>query len=226
MRDFPQGVRSVVVDSSYPVQANLDTGIQQDARRAMDVFFSGCAADPGCNSAYPHLQDVFFNTVARLNASPVRETIANPLTGFLYQDVVVDGDDLLNFLFQALYSTDSIPVLPRVIYEVANGDTHLMGQIMSGLLAELAELFSPGMHISVQCSDEVAFTNVDEVAAAMAPYPELAGLAEGEAFSRHGVFPVCQIWGAAPPDPKENAPVTSDVPTLRLSGQHDPITPP
>jgi len=226
MRDFPQGVRSVVLDSSYPLQVNLYTGIQPNARRAMDVFFSGCAADAGCNSAYPHLRDVFFNTIARLNASPVRETIANPLTGFLYQDVVVDGDALLNFLFQALYSTDTIPVLPSVIYEVANGDTHLMGQIMGGFLAELEELFSPGMHISVQCSDEVAFTNVDEVAAAIAPYPELAGLTEGEAFSGQGVFPVCQMWGAAPPDPKENAPVTSDVPTLVLSGEYDPITPP
>ncbi len=226
MRDFPQGVRSVVLDSSYPLQANLYTGIQPDARRAMDVFFNGCAADVACNSAYPYLRDVFFNTVARLNANPVRETIGNPLTGFVYQDVVVDGDALLNFLFQALYSTHSIPVLPRVIYEVANGDTRLMGQIMGGFLAELEELFSPGMHISVQCSDEVAFTNTDEVAAAMAPYPELAGLTEGEAFSGLGVFPVCQAWGAAPPDPKENAPVSSDVPTLVLSGEYDPITPP
>jgi len=37
---------------------------------------------------------------------------------------------------------------------------------------------------------------------------------------------VCQMWGAAPPDPKENAPVSSDVPTLVLSGEYDPITPP
>ena len=226
MRDFPQGVRSVVLDSSYPLQANLYTGIQANGRRAMDVFFNGCAADPGCNSSFPSLRDVFFDTVNRLNASPVTETIINPLTGFQYHDVVVDGDALVGFLFQALYSTDVIPILPLVIYEVANGDTHLMGQIMGGFLAQLEELFSPGMHIAVQCNDEVAFTNVDEVAAAIAQYPELRALTEGEALSGAGLFPVCQSWGGAPLDPRENAPVASDVPTLVLSGEYDPITPP
>jgi len=226
MRDFPQGVRSVVLDSSYPLQANLYTGIQPNARRALDVFFNGCAADPGCNATYPYLRDVFFQTIDQLNASPVTESILNSLSGYIYESVVVDGDALLGFIFQALYSTDYIPLLPRVIYEVASGDTQLMGQIMGGFLAQLEELFSPGMHIAVQCSDEVAFTNVDEVAAAIGPYPELRGLTEGDAFSGLGVFPVCQSWGSAPPDPRENAPVTSDVPTLVLAGEFDPITPP
>jgi pimeloyl-ACP methyl ester carboxylesterase len=116
--------------------------------------------------------------------------------------------------------------LPGLIYDVANGHTELMGQIMGGFLAQLEELFSPGMHIAVQCSDEVAFTNVDEVATAIAPYPQLRGLTEGDAFSGTGVFPVCQSWGAAAPDPRENAPVASDVPTLVLAGEYDPITPP
>ena len=199
MRDFPQGVRSVVLDSSYPLQANLYTGIQSNARRALDVFFNGCAADPGCNATYPYLSDVFFQTIDQLNASPVTETIINPLSGYRYESVVVDGDALLGFIFQALYSTDYIPLLPRVIYEVAKGDTQLMGQIMGGFLAQLEELFSPGMHIAVQCSDEVTFTNPDEVAAAMAPYPELRALTEGDAFSGQGVFPVCQSWAALSP---------------------------
>jgi len=225
MRDHPQGVRSVVLDSSYPLQANLYTGIQPNAQRALDVFFNGCAADPGCNATYPYLREVFFQTVDALNASPVTETIVNPLSG-IQREAVVDGDALLGFLFQALYSTDFIPLLPRVIYEVSNGDTQLMGQIMGGFLAQLEELFSPGMHIAVQCSDEVAFTNVDEVAAAIAPYPQLRALTEGDPFSGTGVFPVCASWGAAPPDPRENAPVASDIPTLVLAGEYDPITPP
>jgi pimeloyl-ACP methyl ester carboxylesterase len=226
MRDFPQGVRSVVLDSSYPLQANLYAAIEPDARRAFDVFFNGCASDPTCNASYPNLRGVFFQTVDELNRNPVTESLISPFTGYHYESVVVDGDGLLGFLFQALYSTDYIPVLPRVIYEVANGDTSLMAQIMGGILVQFEELFSPGMHVSVQCSDEVAFTNSDEVAAAMAPYPELAGLTEGDAFSGLGIFPVCQAWGAAPPDPKENAPVVSDVPTLIMSGEYDPITPP
>jgi len=226
MRDFPQGVRSVILDSSYPLQANLYTGIQPDAQRAFDTFFNGCAADPGCNANYPALRSVFFRTVDQLNASPVTENIVNPLFSLEYKSVVVDGDALLSFLFSALYSTDYIPILPAVIYEVANGDTQLMGQIMGGFFAQFEELFTPGMHISVQCSDEAVFSSADEVAATIASYPELRGLTEGDPTTGTGLFATCAIWGAAPADPKENAPVTSDIPTLILSGEYDPITPP
>lgn len=226
MRDFPQGVRSVILDSSYPLQANLYTSIQPNARRAFDTFFNGCAGDPACNSSYPALRSVFFQTVDELNASPVTETIVNPLFRLEYESVVVDGDMLVSFLFGALYSTDAIPVRPAIIYQVANGDTYAMGAIMGGFFAEFEELFTPGMHVAVQCSDEAVFGNADEVAASIAAYPELRGLTEGDPTTGTGLFSTCAGWGPAPADPKENAPVTSDIPTLVLAGEYDPITPP
>src|SRR3972149_6467901 len=103
MRDFPQGVRSVVLDSSYPLQANLYTGIQANARRALDVFFNGCAADPGGTASYPYLREVFFQTIDDLNANPVVETIVNPLTGYRYESVVLGGDGLPDIVFHSLY---------------------------------------------------------------------------------------------------------------------------
>ncbi|HLE16405.1 MAG TPA: alpha/beta hydrolase, partial [Anaerolineales bacterium] len=33
-------------------------------------------------------------------------------------------------------------------------------------------------------------------------------------------------WALVPPDPRENQPVHSDIPTLVLAGEIDPITPP
>ena len=118
----------------------------------------------------------------------------------------MDGDALLGFLFQALYSTDYIPLLPGLIYDVANGNTELMGRIMGGFLAQLEELFSPGMHIAVQCSDEVAFTNVDEVAAAMAPYPQLRALTEGDSFSGTGRVPGMSELGSRAARPQGKRP--------------------
>ena len=226
MRDFPAGVRSVVLDSTYPPQQNLYAAFPANARRAFDTFFGGCAADPACDEAYPSLESVFFDTVDALNAAPITESITNPLTEETYDVTVIDGDGLMEFLFQSLYSTELIPLLPRIIYDVADGDTSLMGRILGSFYAQNEELFTPGMHFSVQCSDEVALTAPDAVAAAGAAYPELLALTAGDAFSGDGVFAVCQKWGSAATDPKEDQPVTSDIPTLVLAGEYDPITPP
>jgi hypothetical protein len=37
---------------------------------------------------------------------------------------------------------------------------------------------------------------------------------------------ICEMWGAGTADALENAPVMSDIPTLILAGEYDPITPP
>jgi len=40
------------------------------------------------------------------------------------------------------------------------------------------------------------------------------------------LFAACQVWNQTPPDPRENQPVTSEVPALVMAGEYDPITPP
>src|SRR5947209_1322320 len=71
MRLFPVDVRSVVLDSVLPPQANSFRSFPRAAVRAFDVLFHGCAADPHCNEAYPHLQAVFYQLVGGLNTTPI-----------------------------------------------------------------------------------------------------------------------------------------------------------
>jgi pimeloyl-ACP methyl ester carboxylesterase len=47
-----------------------------------------------------------------------------------------------------------------------------------------------------------------------------------EAFRDKNIFDICEVWESEPPPPLENQPVVSDIPTLILSGESDPITPP
>jgi pimeloyl-ACP methyl ester carboxylesterase len=44
-------------------------------------------------------------------------------------------------------------------------------------------------------------------------------------FTEH-VYDLCQYYGIGAPNPLEDAPVQSDIPTLLLAGEYDPITPP
>ncbi|MBO9322039.1 MAG: alpha/beta fold hydrolase, partial [Roseiflexus sp.] len=60
MREYPQGIRSVVLDSTRPLQIN-ESQTPADAERAFQTLFRGCAADPTCNAAYPDLERVFYD---------------------------------------------------------------------------------------------------------------------------------------------------------------------
>jgi len=225
MRDFPGGLRSVVLDSSYPLQADLYAEEPANLDRALGTLFDGCAADAECNAAYPELRAVFNGVVDRLNRSPETAYITNPLTGQTFPAAVVNGDALVALLFSSLYSTEIIPILPLLIYGTAQGDTTLVALLLGGFFAE-REFVSTGMHLSIQCGDEVRFSSRDAVTAAVAAYPRLRGVFEGSATLGPGVFATCEGWGAKQAAEIENQAVSSSVPTLVLAGQYDPITPP
>jgi pimeloyl-ACP methyl ester carboxylesterase len=224
MRDYPEGIRSVILDSAYPLQTNLLTDTPANLARALDVLFAGCAAEPTCNEAYPNLESVFYETVAQLNEEKIILPVNNVLTGESY-DAYFSGYDLLGVLFQSLYATEIIPDLPKLIYDVNEGETTNLSALLSSFLLN-TEFVSIGMQFSVQCYEENSFTNPDEVMAAVEAYPELVGIFQYSINVGVLALSICDVWEAGTAEALENVPVTSDIPTLILAGGYDPITPP
>lgn len=215
MRDYPEGVRSVVLDSVYPPQVDLfaeEAGIMV---RSFDLLFERCAADASCSDKYPELRTVFYELVARLDAEPVTLAFARPGTAQSYE-VVVNGDRMIVALWGLMYSADYIPWVPRYIYEFHQGR---WGDMPNMFFAY--DSMSEGMRLSVQCGEEVRFSSPEALEAATASVqPRL------RAIFNEPIFAVCAAWGAKPADPVENEPVASDIPTLILQGDYDPATPP
>ena len=217
MRDFPQGIRSVVIDSVYPPQVDLFASIPANAERAFDVLFAACAADSKCDADYPELRDTFFDLVRQINDKPI--TFPVKLNSGESYPALTDGDGMMGMLFQSLYATSLIPFLPRLIYEVRDGNTALLAALEGEFLSQLDDI-SSGMQYSVQCGEEAPFTTLQALRQFTDADPRY------RAFASPGVYALCQKWGAARPQPVENEPVTSDIPTLVLGGEFDPITPP
>jgi pimeloyl-ACP methyl ester carboxylesterase len=224
MRDYPEGIRSVILDSTYPLQVNSFVELPDNLTRAFGVFFDGCAADPACSQAYPDLENVFWELVNQFNASPVTFPVTQPLSGETY-DVLMDGDSLIGFLFQSLYATEIIPLLPKIIYDARDGSYDILAMVEGSLLTS-TELLSYGMYYSVQFNEELSFSTPAELAAACDDYPELQDYYYDICNTDEGVYYLAQVWGAGSADPVENEPVVSDIPTLVLAGQYDPVTPP
>lgn len=231
MRDYPEGVRSVIIDSVYPPEVNSWEEYGQNTADVFATLFQACAADAGCDAAFPDLEGVFYATVDELNAQPAEYTGVDPDTGSGI-DLSLSGDDLIDRLFQLMYSTESIPYLPWMIYEVANGNTNALDDLESGAIFEEERRRqepgedisdSEGMNLSVECQEEVGFLDEDTALANVPAEP--AALVDSSINTIRATFSDCQLWGVALGDPVEAEPVVSDIPTLVAAGEFDPITP-
>lgn len=223
MRDFPQAVRSAIIDSVVPLQAS-GFGPANTAQRALSELFSACENDAACAEMYPNLEAVFYETVDELNTAPVTITIPNLRTGGSI-DALVTGDDFVGLVFQAMYIDTMIQDLPDYIYTAAKGDVSPFSTVLLLQLYQL-DFISYGMYYAVNCNEEYPFDTVETIQSTLDSVPEgLVG------FARLGMIDpeqlqVCRDLGTRTPDVIENQPVISDIPTLVMSGQFDPITPP
>jgi pimeloyl-ACP methyl ester carboxylesterase len=224
MRDHPDGIRSVVLDSAYPADADLYAEMPGNAERAMEALFTTCAENPACAAAYPDLGRTFRDLVARLDAAPAPITVVDGATGERVDDDL-DGDALVGFLFDSLYSTELVGRLPEIITEAAAGEFGSIGLLL-GAQTQSLDFQAVGQQLAVQCNEEVSFGSRDDVAAAAADHPLVGGYFESGPSSGSGLFDVCGTWDAGEADAEANEALTSDIPTLVLAGDLDPITPP
>jgi len=225
LRDDPQGVRSVILDSVYPLQVNLFTAYLENADRAFDVLFDACAADTlRCGRAYPDLEATFWRLYERLNAEPEQVRLVNSLTGAETQ-LWLTGDRLFSWMFSWLYNLDNIRNIPRWLYEI---DAGVYGNAArAGLQQDLRILqIDFGLYQAVQCHDEIDFITLEELDALRRAYPQLSSLLARSLNTSETLVNLCARWSPMPTPAIENAPVQSDVPALLLSGEFDPITPP
>ena len=224
MRDHPQGVRSVILDSTYPPEIDAVASILPNVARALDELFSACASDPVCDSTYGDLEQELFSVVDRLNQSPV-EVWAIDYLSYQGHPALLTGDVLLSLVFQGLYLDVLVPDIPRLISDA--GDGHYFGaQALLSLVLSNQAFLSVGQFLSVECHEEVPFSDAALVRSSNEAFPRLAPLVEGSLAQSDYAFEFCPTWGAGSADQVENEPVVSDIPTLVLAGNFDPITPP
>src|SRR5574341_394449 len=221
MRDHPEGIRSVILDSTVALRVNAYEQGATIAARAFGELFEGCAAADECSAAFPTLEADFYDFVQRANKEPFRIPVTDPYTGQRVR-AWMRGMDVLYLLFDALYDSSVIPFLPLILDRAAHGDYRLLAAYANINLKFNAESdFAIGMYYSVECYEELPFNDYGIAQEISEQSPDLHGLLINDTD-----FTVCPQWGVEAPPPVENEPVESDIPTLVVAGEYDPITPP
>jgi len=226
MRDHPERISSVVLDSVYPVSVDLWMGQGRSFMRSLEELLDGCAADAECHAAYPDLEETYWNLVNRANAEPIQVTIEDvdgtPL------ELLVDGDAIITGTFTAFYDAGLIPLLPFAADEIARGNTAILTSLAQQLVFSFSSI-ADGMHAAVNCNEEIPFFTAASQASLT------AGVRREVLDAALGIFAPedlelaldqCDDWDTPAPAAYENAPVESAIPTLVLTGEFDPITPP
>lgn len=219
LRDHPDLVRSAVLDSVAPVQVPTGPGVARSTASGLHVLAEGCRADATCRERHGDLEAALVAAVRALDASPGSVQVGG-------QTASVDGGQLVSLLVSAQYYTEAIPELPAVIDAAADGDLGPYARL-AGAMAEgegdLAGALSAGMMWSVECAENVPFETPPEFADAVADLDPAVGehVVEGSLYASG----ICDVWDVPAVDPADREPVRSDVRTLLLAGEYDPVTP-
>lgn len=181
-------------------------------------LFDHCRADPACNDAYPELEARFYRLVERLNAQPMAVPVGDH-TEYL------DGDELRDVVWNSLYDGPRIRFVPQLIAELDAGRPEVLGAILASIGAgQAGEPIAWGMHYAVECAERYPFETPEQLAAAgVGLHPAIR---EGVVRSFAANFATCAEWDVPTAPAILHTPVRSAIPTLLVSGEFDPGTPP
>lgn len=213
LRLYPDRVRTLILDSVVDADFRLLLNASRDGQRALELAFARCQAEAACQAAFPDTAGEFAALLERLAAQPVDLTIAHPLTGQPLQFTLTRAV-LTNIIFGALYAPEFVAILPLSIHTAYAAGNY--GPLVAQALSLDAGLYD-GMFYAVACAEDAPFISAAEAEAAAGPV-----------FGDRTVAlrAVCADWPRGSVSAEFRTPVASAVPTLLLSGEADPITPP
>lgn len=213
LRDYPQNIRTAVLDSVVSLNAN---GFESSAQNNAETFArieATCQADAVCNWAYPNLRDQLNATYQQLRDNPVTITVDR-------LDVSINGQMFADFVTINMRDRNSISRLPALITAFAEEDYDIVVEFVEEIVVVLLEDFpNQALLMTMVCPHNAPYTSVDNINAAHSLVDEPFRMAGFNATT----WLLCQSWQNVPP--ANRALANSDVPTLLLGGEYDVLTP-
>lgn len=219
MRRHPQIVRTATLDGVVPLTYNLYSEPAFAKQRIGEKYIHACAADAKCNAAFPNLGQRYNALIDKLNANPPTLDVSAPDNPDKKARVKLTGNQLESVLFQALYM-DVHETIPLIIDRTDKGDYTLVSSLLLPLTM-FSENVATGMYMAVTCAER------GDTDPQTADFSKISPrIAEEERKSAATEVEVCKNWGIQLVPRTDIAALKSDIPTLLLSGDFDPITPP
>ena len=214
MELYPNKVRSAILSGLFPPEIRMYDDLFSNFNNAFSKMFKDCSEDLNCNANYPNLKADFLKIYNELKSNPLHVSING-------SDFVLNQQDILLFMHQMLYSYNTIEQLPEFIQALKNGDTEIIVDTISQFLPRLT-LINLAVYYAIMTTDEGSYNNKAKL------NDDGKGLIfEDTGLSLFSADPeIIEIWPSVKVTSNPMRPVRSNIPTLLISGDYDPVTPP
>ena len=219
MRRYPQSTHAVILDGvTYPEQA-IGPDTPSDGEHALNLILARCRQSPDCAAAFPALASELAGLRHRFGPDLQPINLNDPSSGLPLQ--IQFGRTMLNAALRFLsYNASEASLLPTLIHQAAQGNLAPLAAQTIMMARQIGDQLASGMQNSVICTEDqplFATSSADRqrIAQTYQGTDQLDALAE-----------ICKMWPRGPLDPDLHDVLNSEVPTLLLSGEADPVTPP
>lgn len=214
-RQQPGAVRSIILDGVVPPGLVLGSEHAINLEAALELILANCADQPGCKEAFGNPYKTLYALRDRARAEPLPVTLRDPLTHQVRELRLDEGAVvIISRLFA--YAPETAALLPLLLDEANKGRPESLVAQASMVFDSLVGMINHGMQLSVMCAED---------APRMQARPGDKDLVLGDSIIG-GSLNQCSVWPKGVVSEDFHAPLVTDVPTLLLSGEFDPVTPP
>jgi len=221
MKQQPKQLRSVILDSVYPQNKNELMVIPELMQETLHNLYTECRLSYTCNQQAPNLKQKVDTIVKQLNQKPIWITV-KPANYHKKIKVFVNGHRFIWALYQSMYSWRAINSAPMMLLQAERGNYQgLKFLIQKSAEYSLDTLFSIPAFYSVECADRKSEVQEKDYLQKVNQYSDV------KAFTQfQWRYDTCKVWKTKRANKQSFNLTQSDVPTLILNGELDPVTPP
>jgi len=216
MRNFPEHIRSVVLDSALPGFVNYEEDALFSINESFNRIFSNCDRDSLDKTLYGNMKQRFqqyFTSIAdKVFTLKYLEKGTTDSIGIKYR-----RSELLDFLVDKLSDNGALKNVPYMINQLIAGNhkgymTWYFDNIFSA-----GNSNTLGMRFSMYCSEQINYADQKLIDKQNEIFPYLAG------YRFNNVdHAICNCWNVKSVSSIAKTPVYSNIPVLLTSGDTDP----
>jgi len=212
---FPEQVRSVILDGSAPLENKVPLYANADAERALQALFRDCENDSHCQTSFPALEQDFDQVLEAFGENGYEVTLNDANSGEV-TTFLLTRNSFVNAIRAILYSPQISRLIPIIIDQAKVKDFRALTGVLAALGGDSS--IANGTQLSILCAEDYVRMSRQEITAES--NKGFVGNAFIDIFAN-----ACSVWPQAPLPEIYSQDLSSQVPTLILSGAIDPVTP-
>ncbi len=212
---YPDRVRTMLLDSVVPNELALGSEHAVNLETTLKETLARCTNDAECQKTFGDPYATLYEIKAAIAAAPRMVPVRDPRNGAVVERPL-NSQSLSTVARMYMYQPAVAALLPVVLAEAKAGRYESLIAQAQMMGDDLGAQIAMGMHWSVLCAED---------APKMQPRPQDRDLILGDDLVEVTIA-WCGEWPKRAMPPDTHAPATHSIPTLALSGQYDPVTPP